>query len=239
MESPPGGGLGLDLDAILDSEVLRVFGDGVEAVGRAVECIRRFLSYIGERVDSIGSRLSQVKAVPLDSGAGAVVLDPTGRLFSTVVVERLGRRVYMARMEPPYIPHFLLFIAYLCHRAGLTPSTLVRTEPVYSLVSLLVRGDVLAAATLQVYTATAAIRGFIEGELTVLPFPVEALELPVSSSKLYLTPLGFSTRPLETLDFNIEVDLESVPGLDGGVHSKLEFTSLRSVVEEVARVIQG
>lgn len=228
-------------DKLLELEAYRITGDGVEAVKKVMANIESFICYVDEKWETILDKVSSIKAVSAENSPGAVVLDPTGKLFSTVMFEKLSDIVYMVRMEPPYVPHFLLLTAYLYKASGLIPSALIRTEPVYSLISLFVKGDLLAATALQVYAGLSALEHYVTGEAVMLPFYPELLDLPVTPGKpdhLYLTALGYSTRPLAVSGFNVEVDLTGVPGIDGEVYSKLKLTSLRKVLDRIAEVVR-
>ena len=231
----------IDFEKLLIDEFYRIRGDGIETIRKVMMNIEEFTRHVDRRWESIVAKLSLIKAVPVEKGVGVVILDPTGKFFSTVMVEKLGDMVYMVRMEPPYIPHFLLITAYLYKASGLIPSALIRTEPVYSLISLLVRGDLLAATCLQVYAGISTLDRYVMGEAVMLPFYPELLDLPVTLDKpdyLYLTVMGYSTRPLGISGFNVEVDLNNVPGIDREAYLKLNLVPLKDILDRIVEVIQ-
>lgn len=229
--------MGVDPEALLIGEAYRVRGEGIELVKRVELDVRRFLR--AAEGSGVVERLSRVAAAPLERGLGAAFLDPTGRLFGVVSVEPLsgpGSSVWVVRTEPPFVPHHLLAVAYLYRLSGLVPTGLLRTEPVYSLVTPMVRGGPLAAAAAQVLLGLLALDRYAVGEVSALPLLPELLELPVESDRLYLTPLGLSTAPLD-LGFCVEVETGALPEPPPQLLSRL--ASLREVLEGVARAVVG
>jgi hypothetical protein len=228
-----------DFDLVMAREKLRLTTTGIEKMKMIMNNIKEFISYVDGNYNVIEDKLARIKAARSKDGRGAIVLDPTGKLFSLVTIEALGDiapKVYVVRMEPPYIPHFLLILAGLYKRTGLIPSTLMRTEPVYSLVSLLVKGNEVAGAAAQAYAGIVAAEYYIMGEVVILPFMTNLLDLPVESENLYLTGLGFSTEPIEDSGFNVAVDLSEVLDLDEESFAKLNLKSLTDVLEDLAEV---
>lgn len=228
----------INFDKILEAEMYRITTDGIGILKKIMMNIEEFIRYVESHEKEIVDKLSSIKAVQIDGGA--MVLDPTAKLFSIIRVEPLGDtfpKVYLIRMEPPVIPHFFLFLSYFHRVSGLYPSVLFRTEPVYSLVSLVVRGGLLVASAVQAYAGILALERYIMGEVVILPFDPKILELPVNSERLYLTSMGFSTSPLPWSGFNIEVDVSDIPGIDEDTFSKLNFVSLKDIVEDMSRVV--
>jgi len=227
-----------DVESVFYKDFMSMRAERIETMKKIEANISSFIKRAEAKRDLIINKLEGVKAVPTDDRRGAVVLDPLGKLFSIVKFEPLDDETihpitYMLRMEPPYIPHFFLTVAYVYLAKGLIPSTLIRTEPVVSLISLLVKGDVLTAIASWMASGPYLLKGFITGEASVFPYIPSLLNLPVKADTLYLTNLGFSTEPSEKLGLNIKLDLTELPNIPEDVLSKLNFRSYRSVLDEV------
>jgi len=225
-------------EEVLIKDFMSMRMERIELLKRIESNISSFIRHVEKRRDEVIAKLDMIKATITDDRRGAVILDPSKKMFSIVRIEPLDEEglhpiVYIVRMEPPYIPHFFLTIAYIYLAKKLIPSTLMRTHPVVSLISLVTKGDRLTATVSWLTSNIVLLEHFMTGIVSVFPYKPSLLDLPVESDTIYLTNIGYSTEPLENLDLNIKLDLSDVPSIPDDVLSKLNFRSYRSVLDEV------
>jgi len=223
---------------VLIKDFMNMRMERIELLKRVESNISLFIRRVKEKRDEIVAKLEEIKATITDDRRGAVILDPSKKLFSIVRMEPLDDEtihpiVYMLRMEPPYIPHFFLTVAYIYLSKGLIPSTLMRTHPVVSLISLLTEGDRLTATVSWLASNIVLLKHFATGAVAVFPYKPSLLDLPTESETIYLTNLGYSTEPLEEQGLNIKLDLSDIPNIPDDVLSKLNFRSYKSILDEV------
>jgi len=228
-------------ERVLVEDFMEMRKEQIKLVKRVESNILSFVRYAEQRRGEVLAKLEKVKAAPTVDRRGAVVLDPTGKLFSVVRFEPLDDEsvnpvTYMLRMEPPYIPHFFLTAAYIYLEKGLVPSALIRTEPVLSLISLFTKGDKLTATTAWIASGAVLVGHFVVGAVSMLPYVPSLLDLPVESDVLYLTNIGYSTEPSEKLGLNVKIDVSDLPSIPEEILSKLGFKSYKDVLDEVVQV---
>lgn len=230
----------LDVDPreLMWRELLEIREGALETAITIKNNILSFTEKVMESREGIVSGLEKIKAYPTKNLDGALVVDPLNKLFSIIKIQPLSEeeaypKVYFIRMEPPYIPHFFLTVGYIYLRTGLVPAGLLRTEPVLSLIMLMTRGDVFTATMAQLTASVALIEKFFTEEVTILPLIPGLIDLPIETSDIYLTSLGYSTTPFEGLGYCIRVDLSSLPNIPEELYSKLNFRSYREVLDEV------
>lgn len=219
------------------------FFNRLEDMERATEVLKNLQSYWGasKRLErEVASKLEAVKAIPSEEKKGLfLITDPTDRFFSIVQVAPLtdypAQRVYYIEMKPPIIPHFFLITSYISVKAGLFPATVVRVEPVLTLISLLVRGDKLTALASQLATGIALLENFVKGEVSIFPLSRRFLKMPVEAEgdALYLTNLGLATEPVSK-GLTVKLDLGEIPHLPKEVFRKFPFKNAREVVDGIA-----
>lgn len=220
------------------SEYVNMIREAIESFMSVKQNIQTFIQKVEENRDKILNRLEDIRATPTKNLDGAVLVDPLNKLFSLIKIEPLDEdepvpKVYVVRMEPPYIPHFFLSVGYIYLKTGLCPATMIRTVPVLSLMMLMSRGDTLSALVTHVASSATLMDKIVFNKASIIPLIPELMDLPVKSDKIFLTSLGYSTVPLEGLGFNVEVDLSDIPSLPEEIYTKAGFVSYREVLDKV------
>jgi len=225
-------------ESVLFKDFVSMRLEGIEMLKRIEMNVSSFIRYAEKKKNEITAKLERVKAAPTIDGRGAVILDPTGKLFSVVKIgpldeESINPITYMIRMEPPYVPHFFLTVAYIYLSKGLIPSAPIRTEPVLSLISLVTKGDKLTSVAAWLMSSAVLIGSFVTGEVSIFPYNPSFLDLPVEADTVYLTNLGYSTEPSKEMGVNVRLELSDLPKIPDELLIKLGFRSYRAVLDEV------
>lgn len=222
-------------DAVRDFVKMRA--EDLERITKIYENISSFVDEATKSINRVEKLVESIRCLPAKSGA--IVVDSTKRLLSSLQIERMGggevpRTLHMA-MSPPLLPHFFLALAYMTVEAKLTPTMIVRSSPVVSLSSLLIETDLASASVAHFAVSMHFLESLARYEVSILPLDSKYMKLPLKprkSNALYLCDLGLSTVPVPD-SYNVEVDLSGIPPISDEALASKEFISLRSVLDEV------
>lgn len=223
----------------VEKDFIALRGEELKRFTRVHDNIAGFLEEARASFETISKKLGGVRSLP--AKGGAIVVDPTNRIFSLLQVETspLGEGdaiVTLVVMKPPIIPHFFLATAYLAIKGNLTPITLVRLSPVLTLVAALGNAPTLTATAANFIISMGLIDEFATHGASVIPFPADALRLPTKAKdSLYLCNMGLSTVPIEG-SYNVKVDVSGIPPIDEGVLRSPTFKPLRQILDGLVGV---
>lgn len=215
--------------------------DGIERLWSILDTIRRHREIIEKNRERIHSSLTRVNALKTGVKGHFVIIDPTNRFFLVVSIAPLlsykkTPEIFYIEMKPPLIPHFFLISSYFALELNLVPAGVIRVEPVLSLISLLTVGDDVIATVTQASAGAFLWEPFFKGEVSLLPPDIRFLEMPIEPDEkdvLYLTGLGYSTRPINK-DFNVRIDFSEIPTLPNGLASEANIKPATEIIKEIA-----
>ena len=208
----------------IDEEVtLTIMEAGMSIKKERIRKFKRILLDIEEfnkaliaRSERITSLLRQTPAV-LEKDENRAFYLLGGKLLFGVEAKRVqvedGTIAYLLRTEPPILPYSLLVAGVPLFERAYLVSSWARITPVVSNVVVVVNGDVFLASTLLIEEWIASLPLFLANKYSILPFNEELLDIPPepSNDKIYITRYGYSTVPLASSEYNIEVDFSDIP----------------------------
>lgn len=144
--------------------------------------------------------------------------------------------IYILRTEPALIPYSHYIALPLLLEKGFIVASWGRTVPVVSNMLVLVDGDPLFAASLLVEEWLASLPLFVVNKYAIMPLDKEILRLnpELNEGNLYITSYGYSTTLVASSDYNIQVDIASIPGLPDR-DLKVFSTNLYDAILELTR----
>ncbi|MEM1842377.1 MAG: hypothetical protein QXL19_08385 [Ignisphaera sp.] len=221
-------------DIIRDFVNMRI--EDLERIMMIYKNISSFVSEVEKMFSHVEKLIDFIKCLPVKSGA--IVIDPMERFLSYLRIETMGGgenpyTIYLS-MSPPLLPHFFLVVSYITVKMKFIPLMIIRSSPVVSLSSILVKMGLASAPIAHFLISIRLLEQVARFEISIHPLDTKYIKMPLKPKKnvLYLCDLGLSTIPVSD-SYNVEIDISDIPPISNDILNNKDFISLKSILDDM------